>query len=178
MWFLMLFKCVIDYGIPSCLIGNLGIIWQAECRIGSISKRTLLKSLWKWAVSSFPPMICCRSLLIFYVKYLIILLVIIAIDLTVRLIFRIWAEHKYALLSYLEMVNKGVRGLILDSSGKTVPNATIAVEQGGVFFSFHNVSLWTSFGCGRGLMIQLMTLSLPFDWLSVIRLSVTFLFYL
>ncbi|KAK6727115.1 hypothetical protein RB195_005049 [Necator americanus] len=43
---------------------------------------------------------------------------------------KMWEEHKYSLLSYLEMANRGVRGLILDSKGNTVPNATVAVEQG------------------------------------------------
>ncbi|EPB72306.1 hypothetical protein ANCCEY_08589 [Ancylostoma ceylanicum] len=45
---------------------------------------------------------------------------------------KMWDEHKYALLSYLEMVDKGVRGLILDSNGKAVRNATVAVELGKV----------------------------------------------
>ncbi|KJH42997.1 zinc carboxypeptidase [Dictyocaulus viviparus] len=43
---------------------------------------------------------------------------------------KLWIEHQFSLLSYLEMAHKGVYGLITDFNGKPVGNATVSVEQG------------------------------------------------
>ncbi|KAI1726287.1 zinc carboxypeptidase domain-containing protein [Ditylenchus destructor] len=44
---------------------------------------------------------------------------------------RLWNEHKYSLLSFMEMVHYGVKGVVQNAEGNPVPNATISILGGG-----------------------------------------------
>ncbi|CAJ0575367.1 unnamed protein product, partial [Mesorhabditis spiculigera] len=43
---------------------------------------------------------------------------------------KLWSDHEYALLSFLEMAHIGVKGIVKDEYGKPVANATVSVENG------------------------------------------------
>uniref|UniRef100_A0A7E4US46 Peptidase_M14 domain-containing protein n=1 Tax=Panagrellus redivivus TaxID=6233 RepID=A0A7E4US46_PANRE len=42
----------------------------------------------------------------------------------------LWDEHKYALIAYMDMVHRGVKGIISDGDGNPVSNATIRIVRG------------------------------------------------
>ena len=42
----------------------------------------------------------------------------------------LWNEHKYSLLSYMEMVHRGVKGVVKDSQENPLGNATIRIVEG------------------------------------------------
>lgn len=44
---------------------------------------------------------------------------------------RLWDEHKYSLLAYMEMVHRGVKGIVSDSDGMPLSNAILSIVSGG-----------------------------------------------
>lgn len=44
---------------------------------------------------------------------------------------KLWNEHKYSLLAYLEMVQRGVKGIVRDENSNPIGNATVAILGGG-----------------------------------------------
>ena len=42
----------------------------------------------------------------------------------------LWDEHKYSLIAYLEMVHRGVKGVVTDGQGNAVSNATLRIVDG------------------------------------------------
>uniref|UniRef100_A0AC34QUC2 Peptidase M14 carboxypeptidase A domain-containing protein n=1 Tax=Panagrolaimus sp. JU765 TaxID=591449 RepID=A0AC34QUC2_9BILA len=42
----------------------------------------------------------------------------------------LWDEHKYSLLAYLEMVHRGIKGVVQDSQGNPLSNATVRIIEG------------------------------------------------
>ncbi|KAI6220319.1 Carboxypeptidase D [Aphelenchoides besseyi] len=50
---------------------------------------------------------------------------------TDEMIPRLWSEHKYSLLSYMELVHQGVKGIVSGPSGEPLANATVYIVEGG-----------------------------------------------
>uniref|UniRef100_A0A914Z5P0 Peptidase M14 carboxypeptidase A domain-containing protein n=1 Tax=Panagrolaimus superbus TaxID=310955 RepID=A0A914Z5P0_9BILA len=44
----------------------------------------------------------------------------------------LWNEHKFSLLSYMEMVHRGVKGIVTDEKGNPLGNATIRIGEGSI----------------------------------------------
>ncbi|CAI2319380.1 unnamed protein product [Caenorhabditis sp. 36 PRJEB53466] len=55
---------------------------------------------------------------------------------------KLWEEHQYSMLSFLEMGLSGVRGLVTDRLNNTVANATISVETGKDVVSTQSGEFW------------------------------------
>ncbi|VDM83245.1 unnamed protein product [Strongylus vulgaris] len=66
---------------------------------------------------------------------------------------KMWEEHKYALLSFLEMANTGVYGLVLDPNGKPALNATVAVEQGKLITATDLGEFWRMLSPGKHRLV-------------------------
>uniref|UniRef100_A0A914Q4N8 Peptidase M14 carboxypeptidase A domain-containing protein n=1 Tax=Panagrolaimus davidi TaxID=227884 RepID=A0A914Q4N8_9BILA len=44
----------------------------------------------------------------------------------------LWNEHKFSLISYMEMVHRGVKGIVSDANGNPLGNATIRIAEGSI----------------------------------------------
>ncbi|GMT28354.1 hypothetical protein PFISCL1PPCAC_19651 [Pristionchus fissidentatus] len=55
---------------------------------------------------------------------------------------KLWEEHKFALLSFIALGMGGVRGIVRDSNGQPVANATILVDQGKPIYSTPQGEYW------------------------------------
>lgn len=44
---------------------------------------------------------------------------------------RLWDEHKYSVLAFMEMVHKGVKGIVSDADGLPMANAVVSIVSGG-----------------------------------------------
>lgn len=55
---------------------------------------------------------------------------------------KLWEEHQYSLLSFMEMGLTGVTGLVMDRNNNTVANATISVDTGKDIISTESGEYW------------------------------------
>src|SRR4051812_16562512 len=44
---------------------------------------------------------------------------------------RLWEEHKYSFLAFMEMANRGIKGIVTDSDGLPIEKAVISIVSGG-----------------------------------------------
>uniref|UniRef100_A0A914C0G5 Peptidase M14 carboxypeptidase A domain-containing protein n=1 Tax=Acrobeloides nanus TaxID=290746 RepID=A0A914C0G5_9BILA len=44
---------------------------------------------------------------------------------------RLWDEHKFSVLAFMEMVHKGVKGIVSDADGLPMANAVVSIVSGG-----------------------------------------------
>lgn len=47
-----------------------------------------------------------------------------------KMIPKLWSDHIYSLLSYMEMVHIGVKGVVKDKNGNPISNATLSIMSG------------------------------------------------
>ena len=44
---------------------------------------------------------------------------------------KLWDQHKYSLLSFMQAVHTGVKGVVHDRHNNSIPNASVAIISGG-----------------------------------------------